>query len=120
MKQYKLKSTTDRAKVDAALGKNPHNEYDKGILDYPTLRVLVAYDGQEEHYLPTQQVLVLESISAQIPPNALRDLVKGAQLLASTTGIRELYFLDGGGGLDKFAEHRGFEEVPYRVFRMKL
>lgn len=120
MKQYKLGIATDKARIDASLSANPLNEYNSEILDYPTLRVLKAYQGQEEHYLPVQQVMMLESLSADIPPQALRDLVKGAQLLAASHGIRELYFLDGAGGLGGFAENRGFELLNYRTFRMVL
>lgn len=119
-KQYKLGFATDRDKIDAALKANPLNEYCDKILDYPTLRVLKAYDGPEEHYLPTQQVLMLESISPNVPPHALRDLVKGATLLAASSGVKEVYFLDGAGGVGKFAEHHGFEELNYKVYRMKL
>lgn len=120
MKQYKLGIESDRGKIDAALRANPLNEYTPRILDYPTLRVLKAYDGDEEHLLPVQQVMMLESISPNVPPHALRDLVKGAELLAASHGIKELYFLDGAGGLGGFAEKRGFELLGYRTFRMLL
>lgn len=120
MKQLKLGLATDRAKIDAALRANPLNEYNERILDYPTLRVLKAYSETEEHYLPVQQVLMLESISAGAPPHALRDMVKGATLLANAQGIKELYFLDGAGGIGKFAENHGFELLNYRTFRMVL
>lgn len=120
MKQYLLGIETNRATIDAALKANPLNEYSPRILDYPTLRVLKAYDAGEQHLLPVQQVMMLESLSANIPTNALRDLVKGAQLLAASHGIRELYFLDGAGGIGAFAESRGFELLNYRTFRMCL
>lgn len=120
MKQFKLGIATDKAEIDAALRANPINEYSPRILGYPTTRVLLAYESDEKHYMPVQQVLMIESLSANIPPNALRDLVKGAELYAASHGIKELYFLDGAGGVAEFATHRGFEEVPYKVFRMVL
>ena len=120
MKQYKLGLETSREYTDAALKQNPLNEYNPRILNYPTLRVLTAYRDDEAHLLPVHQVLMLESVSANIPPQALRDLVKGAELLAATHGIKELYFLDGAGGIGAFAENHGFELLNYRTFRMLL
>jgi hypothetical protein len=53
---------------------------------------------------------------------ALRDMTKAATLLASSHGIREVYFLGGQGGVGEMATRSGhcFEELPYKVFRMKL
>lgn len=120
MKQYMLGLETSKEVADAALRQNPINEYTPRILDYPTLRVLKAYREGESHLLPVQQVLMLESLSANMPPQALRDLVKGAELLAATHGIKELYFLDGAGGIGAFAEKHGFELLDYRTFRLLL
>lgn len=51
---------------------------------------------------------------------ALRDLVKAVSLLASTEGITEIYMLDGGGGVAELATKHGFEELPYKIYRLKL
>lgn len=102
------------------------NLYDPGILKYPTLRILCAYNGAPVAYLPTQRALFLESLAVnpEAPllerAQAFRDLVKNSQLLASDGGIKELYMLCEDENVLKVAEGHGFERVPYPLVRMKL
>jgi len=58
----------------------------------------------------------LVSVSAQ----ALRDFTKAAELMASTQNIRELYFLCRDDALIAMAKNHGYEEMPFKVLRMKL
>jgi hypothetical protein len=117
----------------AVLGKwlvgTPNNLFDPGILKYPTLRTLCSYDtGDPEPvaFLPTQRALMLESLA--VNPAALivdkgqafRDLVKGAELLASSDGIRELYFICKDKNVLDVARGRGFELIEFPVVRMRL
>ena len=129
MRQLKLRAATpeDSKELTAWLSTNPLNEFESVILKYPTLRVIASYAPEGVVcYLPTQKVLVLESLA--VNPNAgdlekaqaLRDLTKAAELLASSEGIREIWFLDGAGGVGEMARSHGFEELPYKVFRLKL
>lgn len=121
------------------LNGNPDNRFDPDILKYPSLRLICSYRPGEDPtaYLPSQKVLILESVRvtrsrmleslASNPESseldkakALKDLVKATGLLASTEGIKEIYFLDGGGGVAELATKHGFEEVNMKVYRMKL
>lgn len=126
--QLKLKfaEASDVPQVVEWLNRTRNNEFDPAILRYPTLRVLCAYNGVPVGYLPTQQALVLESLglnpalSAQEHGQAIRDLVKGSELLASSLGIKEILFLGTDDAVNSIAGHHGFEEVKYKVYRMRL
>ena len=123
-KEYILRfaAPEEKEEVKSRLRANPLNEFvaDGHILDYPSTQVLVAQREEEKHFLPVQKVLMLESISDSIDPVAIRDLIKGSELVASANQIREIYFLDGAGGIDGLAKRRGFEELPYKVYRLKV
>lgn len=129
MRQLKLRFATpeDAPQIIEWLNANPLNEYDSVICKYPSLHVIASYapDGVI-CYLPTQKVLVLESLAVNPKASelekaqALRDLTKAAELLANSEGIREVWFLDGAGGVGEMARSHGFEELPYKVFRLKL
>jgi hypothetical protein len=106
---------------------NPKNAFDPAILTYPTLRIVTSYtDGGNIAHLPSQQALVLESVAmnpkadAVYKPQAIRDLVKGQQLLASTFGIREMYFIASDPTVLEIAVNHGFERIAFPVVRLKL
>ena len=129
MKQQKIRfaEKADAEQILEWMRQNHENNFDSEILSYPTLRVLCAYDSDGPvNYLPFQKVLFLES-AAHRPgattgqkAQSFRDFTKAAELLASGEGIREIYFLDGGGGLGEMATHHGYELLPFKVYRMKL
>lgn len=104
-----------------------NNGFDPQTLGYPTVQYLCSYstDGPVA-YLPTQKVTMLESIAIKpgldllTSAQAVRDMVKGAQLEASGHGIKEIYFLSNVPSTVEFAKNNGFEEMPYKVLRMKL
>jgi hypothetical protein len=102
-------------------------EFDPSILDYPTLQTLVCYDADGPvAYLPMQRVLMLESsarregIGDLKSINALRDLIKAAEVVASSHGIKEIYFVATDKELGAVAARNGFEELPWKTYRMKL
>jgi N-acetylglutamate synthase-like GNAT family acetyltransferase len=101
-------------------------EFDPGIANYPTSRMLVACNGHGIAYLPTQKVLVLESLAIRpdtdrlTSAQATRDLVKGAELLASSEGIKEIMFLATDKTVAEMAKRQGFQELPWPVLRLKL
>ncbi len=106
---------------------NPENDFDPDILNYPTLQVFCAYsDEGVEAYIPSHNVKVLEStalkpgIEIGVAAQALRDFTKAAELMASTQNIRELYFLCRDDALIAMAKNHGYEEMPFKVLRMKL
>ena len=127
MEQLKLKlSTPEEAKeINAWLQQNP--SFDSRILAYPTYRIITSY-GEKGNiaHLPSQQVLVLESAATRPEASdaekaqALRDLVKASQLLASSFGLKEIYFLGSDENVVRLAQERGFEKLPWPVMRMCL
>jgi 1,6-anhydro-N-acetylmuramate kinase len=129
MKQLKMRTTRaeDATEVGEWLCGTPNNLFDPAILEYPTLRSVSSYDedGNVAH-LPSQQVLMLESLAVKpgISPmatgQAFRDLVKGQELLASSFGIREIYFVCKDEDVVRVAESHGFERIAFPVVRMKL
>jgi len=116
----------DTAKFIEWINNTPANLYDKDVLQYPTLQVLVSYGTDEVAFLPMQQVLMLESLavkqgaSPMETAQAFRDLVKGAELHASGKGIKELWFTCRDEGVLKVAEGHGFERMEFPIVRMKL
>lgn len=129
MTQLKLRfgNPEDAAQIVNWLNANPNNEFNPEVLKYPTLRIFTAYSesGNEAH-LPFQRVLMLESYAPRpgmplaVSAQALRDFTKAAELIASSEGIREIYFLDGAAGVSELALANGYEEVPFKVYRMRL
>lgn len=103
-------------------------EADLGILDYPTCTVLASENGAGPiAYLPAHTALMIESVAMN--PNAinslakaeaLNDLMKAMFLLASGVGIKEVYFLNTDEKIAKLAKKRGFEELPFKLLRLKL
>lgn len=116
----------DSAQIVEWLNLNKGNLFDPDVLSYPTLRVLCAYNKEPVSYLPTQRALVLESVAVNPKAGdldraqALRDLVKGSELLASSDGIREIFLFGKDTAVLDIAEARGFELLPWPVLRMKL
>jgi hypothetical protein len=129
MKQLKLKfaEPQDSAQVVNWLNACDGNEFDPGILKYPTLRVFCAYSEEgNEAYIPFHRVLMLESFAPRpglersLTAQAMRDFLKGVELVASMEGVREIYFLNADERVGAMAAANGCEEIPYKVYRMKL
>ena len=101
-------------------------EFDSGVLSYPTTRMLCSYNSHPIGFLPIQKAVVLESMA--LSPNsdeivgaqAMRDLFKGAELCASSDGIREIYFLATDETMVKVAEKHNLEKLKWPVYRMRL
>lgn len=108
------------------LNGSTRNDFDSDILTYPTLRVLCSYNHKPVAYLPTQTVLMLESMAKNPDAEplqyaqALRDLVKGAEVVASADGIQEIWMASSDDTVVKMAQSRGFEVIHCRVLRLKL
>lgn len=132
MKQLKLRGIRkdDIPQVVKWLNANPLNSYDPRILDYPTLKIFTSYgDNGNVCHLPIHQVYMMESIARNPEESdlnvaqALRDLTKATELAADAAGIREVYFLGGEGKVGAMAasaKDHSFEELPYKVYRMRL
>lgn len=104
----------------------PNNLWDVDVLKYPTLRVICSYGDAPVAFLPVQQGLMLESLAVSATARdldkgqAFRDLVKGAELHASSLGIRELYFVCRDPRVTSIAESHGFERIEHPLVRLKL
>jgi hypothetical protein len=126
MTELKLKFVPVTDEVKDWLSTTRNNDLDPAIFSYPTLRVLCAYDGEPEAYLPIQMCVVLESlalkpgIDAHQYMEAIRTLVKGATLCASDAKVREIYFIATDEGVLNVALNHGFEKIESPVLRMRL
>lgn len=127
MEQLKLRlaSSEEAKEIGDWLKLTP--EFDPGILKYPTFRIITSYGSKGNiAHLPSQQVLMLESVAASPEADdaekaqALRDLVKASQLLASSFNLKEIYFLATDENVAKIAINHGFELLPWKVCRMRL
>lgn len=104
----------------------PNNLWDKDVLSYPTLRVICSYGDSPVAFLPVQQPLMLESLAVSVTARDLdkaqsfRDLVKAAELHASSVQAREMYFICKDEAVLKIAEGHGFERIDFPLVRMKL
>lgn len=130
MKEHKLRfmSKDDQPRFLEFFNATPENLCDPDILSYPSLRVLCAYDDQSgaEAFLPQQDVTMLESLAVKpgLSPldaaKAFKDLVKASEVVASSKGHKEMYFVCKDENVIGMAKRHGFEELPWKVCRMKL
>ncbi len=113
-----------------------YNEYNPDTLNSSSLRIFCSYDDSgPQQYILLNKVLMLDSSAPKpgldklVAAQSFRDFTKAALLLASAEGLREVYALDCGGGLDKMAQNNHFKllgkEVdgkfePYRVYRITV
>lgn len=101
-------------------------EFDPGVLYYPTTRMLCSYRSQPVGFLPIQKVVMLETLgmdpSADLltAAQAMRDLVKGTTLTASSDQIKEIYFLGTDKHVIEIAQKCGFEVLKWPILRMRL
>jgi hypothetical protein len=102
------------------------NFLDPSVVFYPSTMNLRATQGKDTvMYMPVQTAFVLESLA--INPEArkheitvaLREMVISLRLIAQQRGIGEIYFLGTNDKTNEFAKAHGFEELPWRAYRMK-
>ena len=103
------------------------NLYDAEVLNYPTTFVLCAYDKTGPLvYVPIQQPLFMESLG--IKPGlsevdtavALKELTQALVHTAHVNGHGEIYFMCKEESTIEYAKRQCFEEVPWKVLRVKL
>ncbi len=116
----------DLPKLQNWITENPRNEFDPDVFTYPETTVLCAHHGEPVLYLPIQIAAILESLAPNPDASplelaeALKNLLVTVGCLAKSRGIHELYFLSTDPAVDKIALNHGFEELPYKVLRIKL
>jgi hypothetical protein len=77
-------------------------------------------------YMPIQRPLMIDSVA--IRPGcseteqaiALKELTQAAVTQAYIEGAGEIYFLGTNETTNEFAKKHAYEELPYRVYRIKL
>lgn len=106
---------------------NPENGLDPDILKYNSTSIRCAFDAEGPiAFLPVQRPLHLESLAfrpgiteaqqAAVLRSFLQDVVTAAHVEQSG----EIYFLASEPSVPQFAERYGFEEMPWKVYRLKI
>ena len=106
---------------------NKANEFDPQVALFSSSTTWCAYDKDGPVAFQTiQRPLMLESLAPrpgaarlQIA-SALRELTQNAITQASLSGAGEIYFLGSSEETNEFATNNIFEEVPMKIFRVKL
>lgn len=102
------------------------NLFDPDVVLYPSTFVLAAFDEDGViAYAPVQQPLMLEALairpgaSATQVAVALKELTQAVVTATYTKQSGEIYFLCKDDSTIGFALRNGYEELPWRVLRIK-
>ena len=105
----------------------PNNLFDSDAASYRTSFSLCAYDKRGPLvFVPVQQPFFMESLG--IRPGlgeidtavALKELTQALVTQAHFSGVGEIYFLCKDESTIDYAKRQGFEELPWRMCRVKL
>jgi hypothetical protein len=106
---------------------NPTNEFDPAVALFPSSTTWCAYDSTGPlAYQTIQMPLMLESLAPRpglFPiqtASCLKELTQNAVTQASCRGAGEIYFLGSNDETNQFAANHIFEEVPMKVYRLRL
>jgi hypothetical protein len=106
---------------------NPANEFDPQVALFPTSSTWCAFDKDGPLAFQTiQHPFMLESLAMRPGSTklqaaaAMKELTQNAVTQAAGIGVGEIYFLGSDDSTDEFAKNHIFEELPFRVFRVKL
>lgn len=99
---------------------------DRNVFFYPQTTVLAAHNSQPLIYMPLQLVAMLESLA--INPQATRleiaaaiaELARVSVFMARERGVKEIYFLATNDDTAAYAKRNHFEELPHKVYRLKI
>lgn len=105
----------------------PNNLFDKDVASYPSTKTLCAYNKQGPVlYVPRQQVFFLESLAINPEASeidiaaALKEITQNVVSEAHEKGVGEIYFLCRDEATLEFAKRQCFEELPWRLCRIRL
>jgi hypothetical protein len=105
----------------------PNNGFDPEVPKYPSTITLCAYDKDGPlAYMPVQQPFVMDSVASRPGASkgqialALKEFTQAIVTMSHLKGVGEIYFLGTEDGTNKMAENQFFEELPYKVFRVKV
>jgi N-acetylglutamate synthase-like GNAT family acetyltransferase len=117
----------DREKFAEWAAKTPKNELDLDVVGYKSTSFRCAYNRDKIIcFLPVQRALHMESLARNPDASdtevaaALLALLQDTMRSAEEEGVGEIYFMGTEETVPKLAARRGFEELPYRIFRLKL
>ena len=105
----------------------PNNLFDPDVVTYPSTYTYCAFEGDNPLlYAAVQQPQMIEALA--INPDAdkihvataLKELTQAVVTKAFEKGSGEIYFLCADDSTSKFARDQLFEEMPWKVYRLKL
>lgn len=106
---------------------NPHGEFDPGVALYPSSTTWCAYDKDGPVVFQTlQRPLMLETLAPRPGASkeqiavAMKELTQNAITQAHGVGVGEIYFLGSEEGTNELAQNQIFEELNYKVYRVRL
>lgn len=106
-------------------GQNPH--FDPAVMGYPSTFTLLAYDASGPMvFLPTQQPFYMEAMTFRPGLTdfdkalAMKELTHALITYCHARGAGEIYFVGTNEGTNKYAQNQAFEEMPFKVYRIKL
>jgi len=108
------------------LTESTDNLLDRDVYFYPNVQVLKAVTDHSIAFLPAQLTITLDSpaINPQASKlqiaSSLRKLILHIRSQALDRGVREINFFTASDEMAEFAKAHGFEEIPHRLFRLKL
>lgn len=109
------------------MGLADKNLYDPSVLMYPATQVLKAHTNEKTLvFCPVQDCFVMDAlgIAPDATPletsSALKSLVLAIRYQSEKEGKREIYFGCKDQQTADFAMRQGFEELPFKFYRMKL
>lgn len=131
MRQYtaRMATTEDAPRLAAWLHENrDKNHYDPTIFGYDSTRVIaVDRDGETVGYLPYQLTIMTDALAPKpgrtLPEIArfLKEAIHAVVRIARQSRIGEVYFLCApeDTATAEFARKHGYEEIPFKVFRLR-
>lgn len=112
--------------VDWSL-ENLNNGFDPEVAKFPTTITFAAYDKTGVlAYQPVQQVFMLEALATRPGEDkrkiamCMKEFTQAVVTQAHIKGVGEVYFLGTDDGTDAMATNHTFEELPYKIYRMKV
>ena len=106
---------------------NAHGEFDPEVARFKSSITWCAYDKDGPLVFQTaQRPIMLESLAIRPGAtnlqvaSAMRELTQNAVTQASIIGAGEIYFLGSSDDTNKFATNHIFEEVPGKMYRLKI
>lgn len=106
---------------------NTKSDFDPAAAQHASSFVMCAYDKTGPLlFVPVQQPLFLETLAIRpgLDPaemvTAWKNLLQVVVSQCYIRGSGEIYFLGTEETTERFTEKRGFEKLPYSIYRLKL